>query len=335
LEVVGSGNEQHLEAKKKNWLGRIWMWLGFSNASMKKVMSYLEYQVQEYQVQINSLDFPLDRKCVLRGKIHHYLQRHSYVSDMFKSGFVFIPNIGSVCAHSHMVTPLDKYIQSWPTELNSECKIFEESLNTWVDDKSSIPWILNKKTKHWAQNEEMRAKAAKEIEKAFYNKKSDLDLSNLGLSSLPEVIYQLRNLTSLNLACNKLSNIRTEDFLKFEKLERLDLSKNQLDKLPEDFGKLSNLRHLDLDGNQLEMLPEDFCKLSNLKTLYLEGNRLSKLPKDFDKLSNLEWLHLTSNIFTEIPSEINEMTNLKKLSFGGNKLKEIPTSGLPHITIEF
>jgi uncharacterized membrane protein len=43
LAVVGKGNSQHLEVQHKNWFGRFLMYLGISNASMKKVITYLEF----------------------------------------------------------------------------------------------------------------------------------------------------------------------------------------------------------------------------------------------------------------------------------------------------
>lgn len=41
LKVVGDGPNEHLEAVKICWLGRILMWLGWTSASMKKVANYI------------------------------------------------------------------------------------------------------------------------------------------------------------------------------------------------------------------------------------------------------------------------------------------------------
>lgn len=40
LKIVGKGDDRHLEAVKVNWLGRFWMWVGFSNASIQKIATY-------------------------------------------------------------------------------------------------------------------------------------------------------------------------------------------------------------------------------------------------------------------------------------------------------
>ena len=70
------------------------------------------------------------------------------------------------------------------------------------------------------------------IEKAARNKETTLNLSNNQLTTLPEAIAQLSNLSLL------------------------DLSNNQLTRLPEAIAQLSNLRLLDLRNNQLTTLPE-------------------------------------------------------------------------------
>ena len=81
LKVVGKGNEQYLDVTpKKNVLGRLWlqigMKLGFSNASMKKVIKYLEKQ--------NSFeDVPDPNKMVLREKIKKYYGKKSFESSKF------------------------------------------------------------------------------------------------------------------------------------------------------------------------------------------------------------------------------------------------------------
>ena len=75
-----------------------------------------------------------------------------------------------------------------------------------------------------------------------------LDLSNQGLRSIPESVFEDRDLTSL------------------------DLSMNQLRKIPESISQLSNLTKLDLSGNQLITIPKSISQLSNLTELDLEDN---------------------------------------------------------------
>nr|XP_026693536.1 leucine-rich repeat-containing protein 59-like [Ciona intestinalis]XP_026693537.1 leucine-rich repeat-containing protein 59-like [Ciona intestinalis] len=55
-------------------------------------------------------------------------------------------------------------------------------------------------------------------------------------------------------------------------LIKLDLSKNQLENLPEDIGKLQQLQHLDLYQNKLKKIPISFSQLKNLRWLDLKEN---------------------------------------------------------------
>jgi len=57
-------------------------------------------------------------------------------------------------------------------------------------------------------------------------------------------------------------------------LVSLDLSNNQLCRLPDSFGKLVSLQRLDLYGNQLTSLPLTFWQLKKLRWLDLKKNPL-------------------------------------------------------------
>ena len=52
-----------------------------------------------------------------------------------------------------------------------------------------------------------------------------LNLSNLGLTEIPENVFLYTNLTKLTLSGNQIRNI-PKDILKLRKLKTIDLSKN-------------------------------------------------------------------------------------------------------------
>ena len=134
------------------------------------------------------------------------------------------------------------------------------------------------------------------IEKAARNKEITLDLSNNQLTTLPEAIAQLSNLSLL------------------------DLSDNQLTRLPEAIAQLSNLSWLNLSDNQLTTLPEAIAQLSNLNVLYLSDNQLTRLPEAIAQLSNLRVLDLRNNQLTTLPEAIKQLSQLEKLDLRGNQL---------------
>ncbi|MFM5891194.1 MAG: COR domain-containing protein [Dolichospermum sp.] len=95
------------------------------------------------------------------------------------------------------------------------------------------------------------------IEKAARNKETtlDLDLCYNQLTTLPEAIAQLSNLSELYLSYNQLTTL-PEAIAQLSNLTVLDLSDNQLTTLPEAIKQLSQLEKLDLRGNQLNIPAE-------------------------------------------------------------------------------
>jgi GTPase SAR1 family protein len=115
------------------------------------------------------------------------------------------------------------------------------------------------------------ATAISRIEQARADNATELDLSELALTALPEQLGQLGNLQTLYLA------------------------DNQLTALPEQLGQLGNLQILYLADNQLPALPEQLGQLGNLQILYLNNNQLTALPEQLGQLGNLQILYLNNN----------------------------------------
>ncbi|MEH1867208.1 MAG: COR domain-containing protein [Nostoc sp.] len=161
------------------------------------------------------------------------------------------------------------------------------------------------------------------IEKAVRDKKTQLDLSGKGLTTLPPEFGQFTNLQYLNLTSNQLSSLPPE-FGQLTNLQTLYLFSNQLSSLPPEFGQLTNLQMLDLSSNQLSSLPPEFGQLTNLQTLDLSSNQLSSLPPEFGQLTNLQTLYLFSNQLSSLSPEFGQLTNLQSLNFSNNQLSSLP-----------
>ena len=100
----------------------------------------------------------------------------------------------------------------------------------------------------------------------------------------------------------------------------LDLSSNNLTRLPPEIGQLFHLTTLDLRNNQLKSLPSEIGQLANLIDLNLKGNQLTGLPPEMAQLTNLAVLDLKINQLTDLPPEIVQLTNLAVLDIGYNEL---------------
>ncbi|MDY7005815.1 MAG: COR domain-containing protein, partial [Cyanobacteriota bacterium] len=108
------------------------------------------------------------------------------------------------------------------------------------------------------------------------------DLDSNQLTTLPESITQLTNLTQLDLHGNKLTTL-PESITQLTNLTRLGLHGNKLTTLPESISQLTNLTRLDLYDNQLTTLPESISQLTNLTRLYLSDNPLETPPIEIAK----------------------------------------------------
>jgi small GTP-binding protein len=127
----------------------------------------------------------------------------------------------------------------------------------------------------------------------------------------------------LNLSGNQLERL-PEGIVELKKLTTLNLSVNQLERLPAEIGELKNLTTLFLSANQLKTLPAEIGELKNLTTLFLTRNQLERLPAEIGELKNLITLFLSDNQLKTLPAEIGELKNLTMLNLSRNQLERLP-----------
>ncbi|MGD8762363.1 MAG: P-loop NTPase fold protein [Desulfobacteraceae bacterium] len=165
----------------------------------------------------------------------------------------------------------------------------------------------------------------KKIDQALQEGETELDLSEMLFTELPESIGQLTNLQFLTLEANRLSTL-PESVGRMTNLQFLNLDANQLTTLPESIGQLTNLQTLNLYANQLTTLPESIGQLTNLQAFHVGGNQLSTLPESIGQLTNLQALHLPGNKLSTLPESIGQLSNLRTLDLKDNQLTTLPKS---------
>ena len=166
-------------------------------------------------------------------------------------------------------------------------------------------------------------KAIKRIEEAKKNNSTELDLSDLKLTEIPESITDLKNLNKLDFHNNLIKDI-PEYIIKLKTLKELYVYENRLTEIPEYVVELKKIRKLSFGNNKLCVIPEAISKLNNLKELYLYNNKLTDISKYITKLKNLNKLNIANNLLKEIPDSITDLKNLKELYLSGNQLTDIP-----------
>ena len=132
----------------------------------------------------------------------------------------------------------------------------------------------------------------------YHHNAGKLDFSNLKLTELPAEIKEYKDITGLNL------------------------SRNNLESLPDWIGSFTKLQSLDLRHCGLRSLPESMKKLKNLKELYLGENYLSKLPEWLGSFTKLEKLDISNNGLVIIPDFIGNLKNLISLDLGKSNERE-------------
>lgn len=116
-----------------------------------------------------------------------------------------------------------------------------------------------------------------------------LDLSNNCIEFIPDELNILKNLQDINFSYN---NLGKSAHLKWnwlkgnlcKSLQALDISHNDLVRIPNEVFKLFTLGSLNVNSNRLEVLPTGIGNLLNLKVLSISNNNLKTLPGTISRL---------------------------------------------------
>jgi len=83
-------------------------------------------------------------------------------------------------------------------------------------------------------------------------------------------------------------------------LEVINLSSNQLIRLPESLFSLQFLQDLDFSNNRISIVQPKISLLKNLKTLIMEANPIGMLPNSIGYLNELQ--RISCDIFGYLPA---------------------------------
>lgn len=109
-------------------------------------------------------------------------------------------------------------------------------------------------------------------------------------------------------------------------LQKLDLNKNDLQRLADNFGQLRKLECLYAQHNGIVEMPS-FLGCANLKEILMANNAVSELSADFcDQLPQLQILDLRDNKIERLPDEIDQLQALVRLDLSNNSINTVPNS---------
>ena len=115
-------------------------------------------------------------------------------------------------------------------------------------------------------------------------------------------------------------------FSHFRSLIVVDLSNNNLSKIPGGLFKLKYIKELNLEKNHINYIQHQLSSLINLEKMNLAYNEISFLPNSLFKLQKLQILLINYNKIKLIPIEIGLMKNLTRLNIFNNSINELPTT---------
>jgi cell division protein FtsI/penicillin-binding protein 2 len=122
------------------------------------------------------------------------------------------------------------------------------------------------------------------------------------------------NIKKYGVACKKFTSI--DEALKTPEIACiLDLSKNDINSLPDDITKLINLNTINLSNNNFNKFPTQLLSIPTLVIIDMSNNKLSQTP-DISILTKLQSLILTGNpIKNKITPTQNPSNPLLKITY--------------------
>ena len=153
----------------------------------------------------------------------------------------------------------------------------------------------------------------------------ELNIAENSLNEIPYEVLRSNTLEILNLSRNCIKSINETQLRSSVPLRRFDISRNKLTQFPPSFGRsFPALVSLNISHNQISKLPTNPLDLRQLKSLDLSNNRLDRIPPQFlDQCFMLEVLDLTHNCLLELPTQaVLTYNRLSHVKLSHNQLKE-------------
>lgn len=133
---------------------------------------------------------------------------------------------------------------------------------------------------------------------------------------------RLKGIKRLTLSEN-LTSFPLEILSLADSLEILDLSHNQLCKIPDEISQLKKLKIAFFSYNKFTHFPASFKTCEALYMLGFKANQIEHFDEDILPL-DLSWLIITDNKLTSLPRSLGKLHKLQKFSTAGNKLTNLP-----------
>ncbi|GAA3517280.1 hypothetical protein GCM10022393_34230 [Aquimarina addita] len=144
------------------------------------------------------------------------------------------------------------------------------------------------------------------------------------LGSIPNVQLAVKSLKKLDISSNPIFELNQRDMENIRIVEFLDIGNIGITSFPEKADLGNTISTLDVSKNELNALPEAISKLENLKELLCNDNKIAQFPAQMDQLKSLKHLNFYRNKFTKIPEALYALSDLEILVMDTLTVKKVP-----------
>ena len=148
------------------------------------------------------------------------------------------------------------------------------------------------------------------------NKKTVIDFSSMiphqmsGCFPFQSLALFSQNVLELDLSSNFLKCFPAA-LLFFFRIRKLNISVNQIERLPSQLSALGDLRTLDLGSNKLTAFPPCLLEMKGLEVLILSSNSIEYMPTQVKSLQKLRHLDISLNPLRVLCSDLTHIRFLK------------------------
>jgi Leucine-rich repeat (LRR) protein len=103
-----------------------------------------------------------------------------------------------------------------------------------------------------------------------------------------------------------------------DRVQKLDLSGQNLVAMPAEIFTMKKLQFLNLSNNKITVIPDEIQNLEQLQVLELANNQINTISTKIDDLSFLQKLNLANNQLADLPDVFSNLGKLAELDLSGN-----------------
>jgi len=148
-------------------------------------------------------------------------------------------------------------------------------------------------------------------------------IDDFELAEVDNIIFRYPLLTWLDISKNNLVKVPAE-LRQLQHIESLNVSRNKLGCIPRIISLMPTLIDLNIDANGVEHIEPSIKLLTGLTRLSLATNRINSMHPSLFRLSSLTILNLTDNKIPIVPPDIALLEGLITLGLGDNEIAEVP-----------